>query len=88
MTRKRFIKLLMSFGFDRNEAATAANLELAQGVPYAKALRKYKAVKHFPEAMSAFAQALRTLSDRMLEWSIALSAFSSKMEAPHDDQSG
>lgn len=38
MTRKRFIKLLMAKGIQRNEAAKTANLYNARKIPYSRAI--------------------------------------------------
>lgn len=41
MTRKRFVKLLMSQGITRNEAQTFANRYIAQKLSYAQAYRNF-----------------------------------------------
>lgn len=40
MTRKRFIKLLMSYGIQRNAAEAMARMYAASGMPYAEAIKE------------------------------------------------
>ena len=65
MTRKRFIKLLMSHGVSRNEAVHLANYYNRRNIPYMKAYEKYKmricvrlACKRISSAIGAFGRYL------------------------------
>lgn len=67
MSRKRFIKLLMSDGVSRNVAVELANYYNRRNIPYEKAYEKYKmhicfrlACKRMCSAIGAFGRYLTT----------------------------
>ena len=56
MTRKRFIKLVMSYGIPRNDAVEIAADYNSRNIPYERAYEKYKrlmAVRLFSKRMSS-----------------------------------
>ncbi len=93
MTRQRFVKLLMSHGYDRNEANDIAAVARDRGIDYATA---YVAVKSDIDLISidlnALYNAMERIKDAVIKvanaFSKALSAFSQayreEMEACDD----
>lgn len=65
MTRKRFIKLLMSRGVPRNRARAIAFLYNASGTPYKKAYSNYLLKTSFKSAISNLTKAIVTFSDKL-----------------------
>lgn len=53
MTRKRFIKLVMSKGKQRNEANKIANLYNARKIPYSRAYISFQVANNFAEISKA-----------------------------------
>ncbi len=63
MTRKRFIKLLVSYGKQRNEAAQIANYYHAKGLSYEEAHTDYYIKNQVgKDIMSGFIEGLKTLN--------------------------
>lgn len=61
MTRKRFVKLLMAAGYDRNEANDAAEKARRCGMEYSTACNVYRKISAVD--ITAFGDALRNIVD-------------------------
>ena len=61
MTQKRFKKLLMSKGYDRNQANAIVKTTIQSGKPYAKAIEFYNLSIRVSCSTEAFTNALKQL---------------------------
>lgn len=61
MNRKRFVKLLMSIGYDRNVANGAALFARMQRIPYEKMWRVYQINHYVKKAKETLSDGLRRL---------------------------
>lgn len=81
MTRKRFVKLLMARGYDRNGANNMATLAQAKGYSYEKAYRLATAI---PDLVDRIGPAIVNLAETVKKMTTALAAgFSAFGEAFH-----
>ena len=71
MTRKRFVKLLMAKGYDRNWANDMAMVAQKKGYSYEKA---YRMATGIPDLADNLAPAIVNLSETVWKWSTALVA--------------
>lgn len=71
MTRKRFVKLLMARGFDRNGANAMAVTFREKGYSYEKA---YRMATAFPNMMDGLAAAMNAITDAAWRMAKAITA--------------
>jgi hypothetical protein len=77
MTRKRFVKMLMSYGIPRNRAMVIADIVNAHNVPYSKAfhshyIAKYRIVSGWKKAMSGCCEAFSNVAEAFRRLGVAL----------------
>lgn len=90
MTRKRFIKTLMSKGVSRNKAQVQAQYARARG-SYAKGYEAWKRVNSLSEALDGLSEGVRDLAKGLSvlcsAFGVAVSAFSSAFSVALQDPS-
>ena len=79
MTRKRFIKLLMSQGVSRNNAVTIAYCWNLRGVPYERAYRNFLLNHSVKKAFSRLGEAICKVGVSQKELSKSLLKLSTEM---------
>ena len=97
MTRKRFVKLLMAAGYDRNEANTAAADSRRRGIEYSTAVIPAKAVlstgiKLNDANIDAVCDAIQKIADAAQKVALAIGkaiaafaeTYTAEMEASHE----
>ncbi len=78
MTRKRFVKLLMSHGITRNEAHKTANRYNARNFSYKRAYRNFLLVHGFKQGFKKVSEAFKIASSSIRQ---ASASFDELMEA-------
>ena len=97
MTRKRFVKLLMAAGYDRNEANAAAADTRIRGIEYSTAVIPAKAImpaglKWDSANIDALCDAVRKIADAAQKVALAIGkaiaafaeTYTAEMEANHE----
>ena len=87
MTRKRFVKLLMSYGIQRNTAQIFADVVNSRNIPYAKAIHSpyiatYKISYRCRKALKVFSQRIITVTDAWQRLGFALKEVGVVSEEP------
>lgn len=90
MTRKRFVKLLMAAGYDRNEANANAAYARKSGIEYSDAFIVYSKVTS--RNISALCNAVRNIADMAAKVASAINkaaaafsnTFRTEMEVTHE----
>ena len=62
MTRKRFIKMMMSYGIQRNQARKIANIAHSLGIPYGRANQMLQFLKCLGEYLSRAVDSLKQVT--------------------------
>lgn len=80
MTRKKFIKLLMSQGYDRNGAYAMAELVRAKNLPYATGYKAARVTKHMidntiPKLIEAMRPAIEEIKRTVKACAAGIEAF-------------
>ena len=88
LTRKRFKKLLMSYGFDRNEAEDIAKMEVRHGISYRIAIVKYSNAAQLPNITKALATGFIGIAETMYSLAQSFSAPATRLEKTNDYQGG
>lgn len=83
MTRKRFIKLLMSRGEPRNRARAIAFLVNANGKPYKKAYATYLLKTSFARATTTLAKTLYDFGNSVAECSQSIKKLAEALNDRH-----
>ena len=83
MTRKRFVKLLMSQGYSRNEAQELARDAVASGMSYESAYTAARALEY--EILPSLSEAVASFTDVVLKLGAALAAATSAFVAAFQD---
>ena len=97
MTRKRFVKLLMAAGYDRNEANAAAADARSRGIEYSTAVIPAKValsvgIKWNDINIDAMCEAIREIADMAQKVALAIGkavaafaeTYTTEMEAIHE----
>ena len=87
MTRKRFVKLLMSYGIPRNRAVVIAHIVNAHNVPYSKAINspyiaKYTIASKWKRALNTLCQGISIVAENFRRLSFALKEVGDVNEEP------
>lgn len=88
MTRKRFIKLVMSYGKQRNEANTIAALYRLRGLPYKEAYKDYRLIYGFQSALNNLSKSARAFGDNIRKVAAAAEKMAAAINAQNHLEAG